>query len=409
MSDQITPPVVKGSKKAAAAAAKAASLEAATAAAAAQERAEDPQAEEKQHEAAGDGARDDADASEDGDSGSEDSSGDEAAEALADALEAAEQAQEQVEQARAQAELLAKRANRLAQRSAAGRAIAAGIAAASAAAPTPPPPRLSQPSRPLDKRYEGAGGIELDDWIGATRRTIAFYTGLDGASAVRFLATGLDGAAASFFDELNAPPTDAEALYAALRKRFQPVNSEETARRELDSLRQGQLSVNDYTTRFRQLVARLPADSASTRIFQYCRGLQAAIEDKITQAEPQPTTLDAVISLAARLEGRAGSSRKNGNQLSATELEELPVSVAQLNALLEKAVSRGAASAKAAYDTRANRGANPRGDPLWKVVGLTYEEGQKRRSANACMYCAVVGHIYRDCVDRLAKKSAKLN
>ena len=407
MSDQHATPVVKQSKKAAAAAnaaAKVASTEAAAAAAAAaaQEQGEDTQAEEKQQRAAEDGAQDDADADEDGDSGSEDSSGDEAAEALADALEAAEQAREQ-------AELMTKRANRLAQRSAAGRAVAAGIAAASAAASTPPPPRLSQPSRPLDKRYEGAGGIELDDWIGATRRTIAFYTGLDGASAVRFLATGLDGAAASFFDELNAPPTDAEALYSALRKRFQPVNSEETARRELDGLRQGQLSVNDYTTRFRQLVARLPTDSAPTRIFQYCRGLQAAIEDKIAQAEPQPMTLDAVISLAARLEGRAGSSRKNGNQLSAAELEELPASVAQLNALLDKAVSRGAAAAKAAYDTRANRGSNPRGDPLWKVVGLTYEEGQKRRSTNACMHCGVVGHIYRDCVNRLAKKPAKLN
>lgn len=344
-----------------------------------------------------------------GDEGSSSSSDD----SLESATEAAIQAQEE-------ADLHARRAQRVLAR----RATRAGVA--------PPPLRDSlsshsqttrvhapTPSKPLEQRYAGAGGTQLDEWVTSSGRAARFYSGLDEKGRADYIASGLEGAAAAHYDEQTTPPATPDALYALLRLRFQPVNSEETARRDLDALRQGNLSVNEYTIRFHSIVARLPTDHADTRMYQYRRGLQVHIEDKINQAADQPATLAAVIAFAARLEGRAGTVAQRGQtQASAAELEQAPVTMAQLNAVIEQAYARGAASSaprdfapRVPYDSRTNRGANPRSDrtPMWKTVGLTYEKGQERFNKNLCMWCGKAGHTHRDCVDRTSGKAATLN
>jgi hypothetical protein len=310
-------------------------------------------------------------------------------------------------------------------------AAAAGAAAASSGQANQSAPsslagstlnRAPAPRDAMKERYAGEGGLKLDAWIRSVTRMLAFYEGMTDKTAVAWLATGLDGAAGDWFDEYVSsflqPPASPSALFDGLRRRFQPVNSAETARRDLDVLRQAKgTSVNDYTTRFRQLITHLPADSMETRKFQYRRGLLAYIEERISQAEPQPATLDAVIALAARIEGRSASNGRAANdQVAGAETDREPggliSSSDQLNALLERTAAMAAeAAVNRQYDSRRNRGANKgsKDQPLWKLVGLTKEEGARRRAGNLCMYCSGTGHIYRDCPDRAAKKPARLN
>ena len=283
--------------------------------------------------------------------------------------------------------------------------------------------RAPAPRDAPKERYAGEGGLidKLDAWVRSATRMLAFYEGISDKAAVAWLATGLDGAAGDWFDEevhsTGQAPATPSLLFDGLRRRFQPVNSAETARRDLDVLRQSKgMSVNDYTTRFRQLITHLPSDSAETRMFQYRRGLLSHLEDKIAQAEPQPATLDKLIALAARIEGRAASQGRGSNdQAAGAETDSPPVieSTEQLNALLERTAAMAAEAAvrQHGYDSRRIRGSNKgsRDQPLWKLVGLTKEEGDRRRAANLCMHCAGTGHVYRDCKERAAKKPARLN
>ena len=60
-----------------------------------------------------------------------------------------------------------------------------------------------------------------------------------------------------------AAPAGWTALVDALRARFQPVTSAETARAKLASLAQGKASVNEYISAFRRLLVAVPTMGVS--------------------------------------------------------------------------------------------------------------------------------------------------
>ena len=308
--------------------------------------------------------------------------------------------------------------------SSAAAAPAAPATSAAAAGSTTVASSLSAlPTAPRDTyktTYAGAGGLDLDAWIRRARQNLSFYRGLAALDAVVWLATGLEGAAADWFAEVSntdAAPKSPDELFAGMRARFQPVNSAEVARRDLDSLTQGKLSVNDYVTRFRQLIAHLPKVDEDTRMHMFRKGLRAAIEDKIDAMDPQPSTLEKVIAVAARLEGRAQASGRGASEgVANIEPGQQLVTLDQISAIVDQAVSRATAAAapggaRPGYDSRRDRGANKRSEstPMWKRVGLTPEEGQRRMATGLCLWCSKTGHIMRDCSDRAAGKPAKLN
>jgi hypothetical protein len=94
------------------------------------------------------------------------------------------------------------------------------------------------------------------------------------------------------------------------------------------------------------------------------------------------------------------------------------VTLAEINALMEKARQSGAAAAgggrphaSQAFESRRDRGANPRSrsTPIWKEVGLTETEGARRHATGACMWCAQAGHMMRECTQKQQGKPARLN
>lgn len=292
-------------------------------------------------------------------------------------------------------------------------------------APPPRPPDGSQPrvaaaapAAPKDAmrdKYAGEPGLALDAWAAKARRMLLFYDGLTDARAVAWLATGLEGAAGDWYDAHTAAQvgralSSPDALIAELRARFQPVNAEETARRELDALRQGKGTVNEYATRFHQLVAHLPNDGVGTRIFQFRRGLSSSIEDRLVQAEPQPATLGTAIALAARIEGRSNHATQS---LAAAAVSELSTATAvpaagTANIALATRVAELEALVQALQSSRPAAGGgrrSPKGEETRRQVpGLSSDEARRRMDQGLCLYCGRANHIARDCIDRVARK-----
>jgi hypothetical protein len=273
-----------------------------------------------------------------------------------------------------------------------------------------------QPKSPYQERYKGEGGIALDKWINSATIAREFFTGMDDATAVTWLAPALEDAALDWLMAHRAQhgtlPASPQGLFAGLRARFQPVNAKETARRDLDALRQNKDSVNDYTTKFRRLIALLPGETADSQIYQYRRGLMRAIEDRIMQAEPQPSSLEATIALATRVEGRWRANH-SGTEGAASIHLDADVS-AQLSALVDAAVQRGLQSTSQStqrHESRQDRGANKRasGKTMAQHFGLSEEVTRKRFDGGLCMHCGVTGHIRRECPDLKAGKPPRLN
>jgi hypothetical protein len=293
----------------------------------------------------------------------------------------------------------------------------AAASAPAAAAPSSSGPKLT---KPLTDFYKGESGEVLDAWVEAALQLLRFYVNQTPAESVRWLATGLKGPALKWYNQrypaTGAPPASAEELFSELRLRFQPIDAVETARRELRSLRQGKGTVDAYASRFLELHGQLPKNETSDEALtsQFRAGLQPSVEDALLQIEPQPADLQATMRVAARL-----AVRRAGRQESAAnaEIEDRPATIAEINALLEKAVRQGAASASggrrasSAFETRRDRGANSRSrsTPIWKEVGLTETEGARRHATGACMWCGQAGHMMRECSQKEQGRPARLN
>ena len=239
---------------------------------------------------------------------------------------------------------------------------------------------------------------------------LAFYDTMPDARAVAWLATGLEGAAGDWFDQLataHATPPSPEALFDGLRRRFEAVNVAETARWSLDALHQEKgTTVNEYTSRFLQLVAHLPKLDTGSRIFQYRRGLNAIIEDRITQAEPQPATLEATIALAARIEGRAGSRTAAGESLAAASTST-PHSGCVPDTTTAGLMSR-ITELEAIVRAQASHSSGGREESRRQVPGLSPDEARRRMDAGLCLHCSRSGHIVRWCPDRAQSKPPTL-
>jgi hypothetical protein len=341
---------------------------------------------------------------------------------------AAEEDAADAEEAALMARLAAVRASRLgAARAPPGGAGASSSAAAAAGAPRSP--HGPQPKSPYHDKYRGDGGIALDGWISSATIAREFYSGMDDAGAVSWLAPALEGAALDWLiayrEQHGSLPVSPAALFAGLRARFQPVNAKETARRELDALRQNKESVNEYTTKFRRLIALLPGETEDSRMYQYRRGLARAIEDRIMQAEPQPTSLEATIALASRIEGRWRASHAAVGSDGAALISFQEGESVQLSALVDAAVQRtlqatiqrargegeAAPASQPRHESRQDRGANKRvgGKTMAQHFGLSEEVTRKRFDGGLCMHCGVTGHIRRECPDYKAGKSPRLN
>ena len=309
-------------------------------------------------------------------------------------------------------------------------AIAAAVAAAVplAAAPAAAAPfAAARAARlPPPALFEGVSA-KLDEFIADIEQQVAWYT-LPAGDIVRFAGGFMRGAARDWHTTLAPQPADWASLVLALRARFQPVNSAESARAKLLSLSQGKQSVNDYIDAFRRLLVRVPTMSDDDRFHQFRRGLRPAIALQIDMQGI--TTLDAAITRAAQIGGRlenaqAASSGSNSGSVpmeldnieglegdtNATNNADAPVTQSQFKLLLaamqdNRRGGRGAGTGSGSGNSGGgnNRHHGGRSYGLPRMPHLTEEQVKEYMAAGKCFGCGAKDHTSRDCPKR--KKGA---
>lgn len=251
-----------------------------------------------------------------------------------------------------------------------------------------PLPVAREPSAPTPERYDGNLGscqsfltqvslvFELQPVSYATERSrIAYLIGL------------LKGPArdwgAAIWEKQNALCHSYAAFVNEMKKVFDhPVRGREAGSR-LSHLRQGRLSVAEYTVGFRTLAAESGWNDAALQETFY-RGLNEEVKDELATRD-DTADLDALISLSIRLDNRIRERRRERSHrtsiLAPPHLVPGPGTP----------VTSQPADSEAMQIGRAR---------------LTPQEREQRGAANSCFYCGASGHYLVTCPKRMAKELA---
>jgi hypothetical protein len=322
-----------------------------------------------------------------------------------------EHMQQQLEQQRQQ---IAQMAAHLQQQPALQQPMAAAAVAA---------PRMNI-KLPAPSSYEGKASTLLE-WEASLRRQFTLYQ-YNGPLEVSTAAAFLTGAAHDWWVHLDqgtrANVVDFTSLVAALKARFMPVTSADTARAQIARLEQGKSTVNAYISAFRQLLPHVPTMGHDDRLFAFKRGLKPIIATQLTVHGVK--TLDAAIEMAARVgaateHGAAAAAAVGRSPDSSTAME---VDALGLNAIegLEQATetdgSAGSGSGPVTLTREAlqmllaaarfRSGGKPSGkqgggsrfeDGRFRFGNLSREQMDSHFAAGTCFLCGKAGHRAKQC------------
>ena len=295
---------------------------------------------------------------------------------------------------------------------------APGVAAAS-------PPRLAYgPRLPAPDAYDGRAS-SLDAWETAVEGQFTYYALADDANRMRVATAFLAGAALDWWRHAPQPrPATWAALVAALRARFQPVTSADTARAKLCALVQGRASANDYIAAFRRLLPAVPNMGEEDRLFHFMRGLRPAIAAQLRIHNAR--TLEAAVEMAARIGSLselslaatgAGAASAAHAAHAPMELDALDLTAGveglepahtgaapdrvarveqQLQALLNALREGGRAGAASASEGRGR----PRFGGPPRIPHLTPTQVREYMDAGKCFGCGRTDHQSRACPKR---------
>jgi hypothetical protein len=262
-------------------------------------------------------------------------------------------------------------------------------------------------------KYNGSTP-SLDTWFSSLKQQFEFHAVNTDAGQLRIAAVYLVGPA---LDHWQRPPggvvPDTYAKFqAALRLRFQPVTSEETARSKLLVITQGRSTIHEYTSAFSALVAAIPDVDAATQLHLFLRGLQESTRNVIRSQLASPTLAEAMV-MAVRIGtpmqslGSSSSSSSAAMDLSMLEVEGNAPDQRLVDAVLAAMDVRAAyGGGKGGGDRRGAQGANGRnsdherrrGPPV--IKGLTEAQVVTHMNENRCFGCHEIGHGSRDCGTR---------
>lgn len=298
-----------------------------------------------------------------------------------------------------------------------------------------PVARVERPRLPPPPFYSG-GANALDDWFSAMEQQIVWYGDGLPTDAARLVWIGsfLQGAALDWWKTLASKPQTVAEFAVALRARFQPVNSAETARAKLLALAQGRAGVQAYVDAFRRLLVRVPSMSDDDRVFQFLRGLQPAVA---TQLRMQGvTSLDKAIELAVRVGGLMEQAAAPSTQRTAAaahspmELDNIeglegegregdttggdndaPVTQAQLRELINamREERGGVNSARGGRGGGRNIPNGRRARGLPQIPHLSPVQVQEYMAAGKCFGCGSTEHQSRRCPKRKEDASGRVS
>jgi hypothetical protein len=288
------------------------------------------------------------------------------------------------------------------------------------AAPQLPPAaqqaRFSARSLPAPGTYSGATGGALEVYEREMKQRFEYYAVPDDGSRVRDAQMFLRGNALTWFSNLPAAPVTFAAYMTALRAMFEPLNSADTARHQLDKLQQQpKQSVHDYIAAFRMLLARVPDMSEQDRLHRFKAGLRKDLCMEVMRQGA--ANLEAAVGIAARygtigqVYGPAGVAAADSAapmDLSNTEVGESSSSMAPSEPAVEIQALRDQVSSllAAMRDVRRPQTGRPAQRRLPVVQGLTPDQVRACLDAGQCFVCKGTGHQSRQCPARAAGSSS---
>jgi hypothetical protein len=271
--------------------------------------------------------------------------------------------------------------------------------------------RFGSRSLPAPGTYSGATGGALEVYEREMKQRFEYYAVPDDGSRVRDAQMFLRGHALTWFSNLAAAPVTFAAYMTALRAMFEPLNSADTARHQLDKLQQQpKQSVHDYIAAFRMLLARVPDMSEQDRLHRFKAGLRKDLCMEVMRQGA--ANLEAAVGIAARygtiglVYGPAGAATVDSAapmDLSNTELGESAPESVQGDAVAQIQELRGQVHTllAAMRDNRRPQGGRPfngaGGRRLPVVQGLTPEQVRACLDAGQCFVCRSTDHHSRQC------------
>jgi len=286
-----------------------------------------------------------------------------------------------------------------------------------------PQPRLTDLAN-----YEGAGGAKLDSWLDDLTQIAGYYSLTDDRAAA-FGVVHLKGTALQWWNTLGksvqATMQDVASLAAALRSRFQPITTEDTARSELYKLEQANRGVDAFISDFQRLCALIPTASEADKLFNFLRGVRRDIGDRIRVDGTR--TVEKAIETAARM-GNLTSSAPSGSGTHPSRLQQMELdgpavavqdsrldrieatlhAIAQQNSFGSEGPAGGYKGLGAKTQTQrsyrqqgqggsGNRPSNRQQRPPIQVPGVSPEELQRRLTERLCTRCGEPGHNSHAC------------
>jgi hypothetical protein len=204
--------------------------------------------------------------------------------------------------------------------------------------------RAAQPRIPPPATCAGEAD-KLDEWFAEIDQQIAWYQFASDAEALRWATTYLRGAARDWWQTLAQKPTDYVSFGTALRKRFQPVTTAETARAKMRKLTQGSSHINTYVAQFRRLTLAVPDMSEADKLFNFLTGVRPSIAAQIRMLGVA-TLNDAIVS-ATRI-GSAGEIHMlASSNHSSAQGSEAAMDISNIEGLEQETSAEGAASSTA--------------------------------------------------------------
>jgi len=298
------------------------------------------------------------------------------------------------------------------------------------ASPEPGVPRVSLPRLAPPPFFDGQSN-KVDEWITNLQQQFDYYESSFSSDAqrLRFASAYLKGPALDWWSNVPVAgrPTTISGLYAAIRGRFQPISSADTARAKLLNLTQGKGSVHDYVSAFRRLLILVPTMSEDDRLFQFIRGLPSAAASQLKLQAV--ATVEEAIAMATRIgafneyngwNSRAApaSAAMARNDSSAMDLDNIegleketadfeetdpsaaPVTRAEFAELLNAMrQSRGQSKGNDSHHQgrKSNEGKSDIASRMAKKYNLSLDQVREHWDKSLCFNCSKKGHASHEC------------